>query len=278
MDKILIRKKATLVLALFTLFIAWRLSAQFGVEQPFWKRELAPSAETFATNLAHRWVYTNLATNARIAVWTDIINSYNLGPYGAHLMTNTANGVLFESAGSGLTNANGLISRLIFNANPDVTNWAMGFIFRMVPGQSDARSFAWVDQTLSGTRYQFSGGDNGDLYMFRQEVPNFELFPPAAMNPTNWFDVVLASTNSNAGVRGSANYLNGVYSTNRPFTMPKAIGIFDTNSSTPPDIFGLRAWIREIWIRTNVITAAGLDGMASDIHWVKTNIYQLPNN
>lgn len=276
-----------LLIGLSVMVIACGIHAQFSVpQQPIFAN--ASSAQEYATNLAHRWVATDLSNNVRIAQWQDrITTNFPLGSYANHNISNTSQGVRFTSAGSALTNAYGRDSYFINWASQTSTNQAVGIIFKFEFTDENFRAFITASTGFpgGGIDYRTTTGDNGDRYLL---APNgFNLWPtPSVFSTpvTNWLSVVFASTNNTVPQNLGVVFLNGTLSTN--FAGPasgliaqKVVGLWDFGAGgVTTDAFGFRGYIKEIWIRTNALAGDGLAGMASDLHYVKTNIYGLPNN
>lgn len=252
---------------------------QFGVvNQPMFSSASA-AADNFATNLAHRFVATDLpSNNVTIVTWTDrITGTLTFGPWSNHVLTNGPFGLYFTAAGSAMTNLNGKTTAL-FNSNS--TNWAMGAIIRLIAPDNQLR--AWWGIGVNN-RYDYQQPNGGTA----SPAPPTYLYQPTSgriMNNvnsvgTNWLDVAWATTNGTF-VHG-ITFINGAFWTNfggnTGFTVPTTLGLFDfSGAGTAPETFGMRGQIMELWVRTNGLPSnqsVQFDNFAADLHYVRTNKY-----
>lgn len=275
-----------LFIGLVILMIAICARAQFsGVHQPMFSN--APiSGQDYATNLAHRWAHTDLPTNVSFQVWTDKITQvHQFLVAGGGNMTNTTNGVFFTSAGASMTNRWGINSNLFNITGPlgGSTNYGMGILFRLTPGVATDFNIRNLlgDNTVNDGNPQYSipnGLDTGPLNMY-VAANSFLWAPNPLVTPsTQWFAMVWGATNNSTGNPFFVSYINGVYATNfGPDTGTGPFKNLGTRNVNPAIFtFNFKGWIKEVWVRTNAMTGGGMESMARDLNYVKTNIYGLP--
>jgi hypothetical protein len=257
------------------------------VQQPIFANAAASTDQEFATNLAHRWSMTNLATNVSFTTWTDQITMvHQFLVAGGGNMTNTTNGVFFTSAGASMTNRWGIASNLFntIGANGSATNYGMGAIFRLTPGVAtdfNIRNLFGVNVVGDGNpQYSLpTGSDSDPLQMYINGgsiwAPN-----PLVTPSTNWFALAWGSTNDATGHPVFVSWINGVYATNHgPDTATgpiKNLGIRNPNPAI--FTFNFRGIIVEFWVRTNAMIGGGMEAFAKDLNYVRTNIYQMTNS